>query len=307
MEIDPTTKGKELVRLWDSVKDLMSLDEFSEALSRTRSAVRSEIYRERRKGNIYSDIKILIFDIETSMIKFWGFRTGQQYVSPRQVTEDWYMLSWAAEWLDSDEVLSSVLTPEEAISRDDKRICADLWELFNEANIIVAHNLKGFDRKKANWRFLVHGFMPPLPYKMVDTLTESRKYFGPTSHGLDYILQELGMRHKIETKDTLWKNCMKGKQKSLTKMQKYNIQDVVILKKLYIKYLPWMETHPNVNLYSDNSDSKCRNCGSDVEYSDKLITTGVNAYKTYRCKSCNHVGRVVDSETTKKQRDKLLR
>ena len=48
------------------------------------------------------------------------------------------MLSWSAKWLNNPNMMSDVLTPEEALREDDLRITKSMWHLFNEADIIIA-------------------------------------------------------------------------------------------------------------------------------------------------------------------------
>ena len=67
-------------------------------------------------------LKVLVFDIETAPARafVWGF--WKQNVAPSQVISDWYMISWSAKWLNDYEVMSDVLTSDEAITEDDYRI-----------------------------------------------------------------------------------------------------------------------------------------------------------------------------------------
>ena len=81
-------------------------------------------------------------------------------------------MSWSAKWLYDDKILSDVLTPKEAKERNDKRIIKSVWKLLNEADIVIAHNGDKFDLKKLKARFLSNGFVPPMPYKTVDTLKD---------------------------------------------------------------------------------------------------------------------------------------
>ena len=61
--------------------------------------------------------KILLFDIETAPLKasVWGM--WEQNVL--RVESDWYMLCWAAKWLDQKKVLTSAL-PDFRLYKKDK-------------------------------------------------------------------------------------------------------------------------------------------------------------------------------------------
>jgi hypothetical protein len=159
-----------------------------------------------------------------------------------------------------------------------------------------------------NWRFIYHGFPPPLSYKTVDTLKVAKKYFSASSNKLDYLTNALNIGGKLETGGLeLWKKCMDGDKKALEAMLYYNIKDIDILEELYIKLLPWITNHPNVGLYTNDDIQICPACGSNkIKIADKTITTAVNAYYQYRCLNCNHVGRTKIHATTREKRQEIL-
>ena len=53
---------------------------------------------------------------------------------------------------------------------------------------------------------------------------------------------------------------MNGDKDAWKRMEKYNIQDVVLLENLYGHLLPWIKSHPNHNLFSDGH--VCPSCSS---------------------------------------------
>jgi len=61
--------------------------------------------------------------------------------------------------------------------QNDKYLIKELWDVFDQADIIIAHHGDGFDIKKSNARFVFHNLQPPSPYKSIDTLKIARKYF----------------------------------------------------------------------------------------------------------------------------------
>lgn len=84
--------------------------------------------------------------------------------------DDWFVLCWSAKWLYSNEVLGDCITSEEVLQENDERIVKSLWNLFNECDILIAHNALNFDVPKMNARFVKYGLNPPSPYKIIDTL-----------------------------------------------------------------------------------------------------------------------------------------
>ena len=258
-----------------------------------------------RKAAPKTPAKILVFDIETALMEAYVWGTGEQYIGPKNIKADWYVLSWAATWLHENKVLHSVLTPAEAKRNDDKRICKKLWRLINEADLVVGHNIRSFDLKKMNWRWLIHGLNEPLPYKTVDTLTISRAKFGASSRALDYLTKELKIPNKSETNYQLWIDCGNGVSKALKKMDGYCANDVMINEALYLRIRGWDARHPNLGLYAKTQ--VCRNCASpNLVPQLKMATTPANLYKTYRCSECGKAGRYKKSEINTEHRKRLV-
>lgn len=231
--------------------------------------------------------RVLIFDIETSPLEAYVWRLWKTNVNLGQVINDWFIICWSAKWLDEDEVLGDCVTPEEAINKDDKRVVTSLWKLFDEADIVVAHNGNKFDVPKMNSKFIISGLQPPTPYYSVDTCNVSKKVFGFSSNKLDALATYFGFEHKLDTDFSLWEGCLKGNQESLDYMLKYNKQDVVLLEQVYLKLRPWIKNHPSMSTILKRPNI-CTVCGSSNIYllEDKYYHTQVNSYPMYRCKEC---------------------
>jgi hypothetical protein len=69
-----------------------------------------------------------------------------------------------------------------------------------------------------------------------------------------------------------------------SRMEKYNIQDVILLEKLYYKLLPWIKSLPNRNLNSDNQ--VCPSCGGKHLHKRGVSQTLTATYQRYQCKGC---------------------
>ena len=237
--------------------------------------------------------KILLFDIETTPMPVWVWDFGKQYVPYTNLVRDdageqrfWYVLSWAAKWLYDDNTISDVLTPEEAIERDDKRIMESIWKLLDEADIVVAHNGDRFDIRKLNARFILNGMNPPSPYKSIDTLKIARKEFAFSSNKQDFLTKTFGVSEKLKTEFQLWIDCMDGNKERLAEMLKYNERDVIGLEQVYLKLRPYIKNHPNLGILMD--DNVCPSCGSkNLKASDATYFTSSNEFPVYRCGGCN--------------------
>jgi len=245
--------------------------------------------------------KILVFDIETAPIKAYVWSMWKQNIGTHQFIEDWFMLTWSAKWLFSDEVLSDKLTPDEALMEDDKRITKSIWNLIDEADLVIAHNGNKFDIPKLNTRFLIHGLNNPRPYQAIDTLAHARRHLRVTSNRLDYLGEYLGLGRKKDTGGfKLWAGCMNGDQESLTNMQLYCDQDVLLLEAVYLKLRPFIKPHPNVGLLIGDNLERCPTCASvDLEPYGEYVTY-TNIYEACRCKSCGATSRSRKSITPKR-------
>jgi ssDNA-binding Zn-finger/Zn-ribbon topoisomerase 1 len=250
--------------------------------------------------------RILVFDIETSPIiaPVWGL--FKQNISHKHIIKDWFVINWAAKWLFEEEIMTGVLTPKEAKKGDDNRIIKKIWDIFDRADMVIAHNGDRFDIAKLNSRFLKYDFKLPSPYQSIDTLKTARK-FRNTSNKLDYLCGMLDIATKIETGGmTLWLDCIKGDKKALTTMDEYCQNDVLILEQLYIRLRPYMRNHPNLGLYMDSDYELCPNCGSDMLKWGYLHYTRANIYECARCNDCGSYMRARKSTLPKEKRDLIL-
>lgn len=235
--------------------------------------------------------KILLFDLETAPMRAYVWSRWKQDITLDKTISESFIICWSAKWLYSNEVMSDTLTREEILSGDDKRICCSLWKLINEADVVIAHNLKRADMPWMNSRFVIHGILPPKPYCMVDTLEIAKKTFGFSSNKLDALAGYFGIEHKMDTDFGLWAACMDGDQGALDYMTHYNKKDVVILEEVYLRLRPWAKGLPSItNMVQDNV---CPLCGSeDYELMEgKYYYTSVGRYQLYRCKHCGGIFR----------------
>lgn len=258
--------------------------------------------------------RVLLMDLETApmVVNVWGLY--KQRIHHDNILKDWSILSWSAKWLNESSIISQHVTPEEAFNRQDISIIVDLWELFNDADIVIAHNLRRFDNRKAKARFIDNGLAPPNPYQMVDTLKECQKHFAFASHKQDFITKHFGMSEKINTEFGLWKRCCNDdgqyteeeQRTALKDMEVYNRGDVRGLEDIYLKIRPYINSHPNMGLYCESDVPVCPNCGSEaISYDDGLYYyTHAGRFRAFRCE-CGAIGRLRFSDLSKEEKEKL--
>jgi len=253
--------------------------------------------------------KILIFDIETSPIMSYTWGIWDQNVALNQIHTDWSILSWAAMWADD----SKIMYMDNRKSKDvynDKKLLRGIWQLINEADIIITQNGKSFDEKKLNARFILNGMKPPRKPKHFDTKRIATKYFAFTSNKLEYLTEKLCKKHKKLTGKRkfpgfmLWKECLKGNNKAWDELKHYNIADVTSLFELFGILSPW-DSSINFGVYSDDEDHTC-SCGSKKFKSNGFAYTATGKFQRYVCKSCGKESRsrqnLLSKEKTKSMR-----
>jgi len=250
--------------------------------------------------------RILLLDIETSPLLAYTWGMWKQNINLDGIVSDWFMISWAGKWLDQNNAFGDILEPTEVILEDDFRITKSLWKALEIADIVITHNGDKFDIKKINARFIENGMGPVTPYKSIDTLKVARKNFGFTSNKLEALARKFGFEGKHTTGFKLWTDCLKGEPTALLKMFNYNIQDILILEKLYYKLRPWMKSHPNLGLYTIDDEVKCPNCGGVNLLEAGYNTTAISKYQTYRCSECGTISRDRSTMLTREENKKII-
>lgn len=239
--------------------------------------------------------KILLLDIETfPNISFtWG-KYDQNVI---EFLQEYCIATFSAKWYNGGKVFAKALPDYPGYSPksyDDKAIVQDLWNLLDEADIVIAHNGNDFDIRMIQGRFIFHKMTPPSPFKKIDTKQEFRKVARFNSNSLNDLGKLLGEGKKIKTDFDLWSGCINGDPKSWQKMVHYNKKDVLLLERVYKRLLPWVSTHPDWGLYLD--EAVCPKCGNrDIEFRG-YTTTLRRKYRRFMCKKCGGWGRVAKSE-----------
>lgn len=221
-------------------------------------------------------MEILYIDLETTPILGYVWRAYEDNLL--EVEKDFGLLCFGYAW--NDKPISIVSIRENT----ERQMVKKLWDLFNEADVIVAQNGDRFDIKVSNALFLRHKLNPPSPYKTVDTLKLAKRYFRFSKNNLDYLAESIFGERKLPTDKSLWFACMDGDIKALKRMEQYCANDVVLLRKLYLRLRSWHTGNPNQNLYQ-GSTHKCPACGGDTQKRGQMYTR-VGKYQRHQCKSC---------------------
>ncbi len=232
--------------------------------------------------------KIGLIDIETAPIegRVWGL--FDQNIGLNQITTEWAILSFCYKPLGGGKRSIEYLdTSGKEDPRDDYELCGRLWEILHEHDILIAQNGKRFDMRKIRARLIMHGFPPPSPCKIEDTMLMARQVAAFTSNKLEWLTTYLSKQQKSKHKEfpgfELWSECLAGNPKAWAAMKKYNIPDVTTMEDVYLKLRPWVRGHTNVAVYTDDERLACPVCGGHKLVEDGFSYTNVGKYQRYKC------------------------
>ena len=236
--------------------------------------------------------KILFFDIETAPILAYTWDIWNQNISLNQIKQDWFVLSWSAKWRGDNKIMYKDQRNAPDVSND-KELLQGIWDLLDEADIVVTQNGKSFDQKKLYARFIIHGMQPPSSFQHHDTKKIASKHFAFTSNKLEYLTDKLNTKYKkIKNSGfSLWTRCLAGELKAWKEMEKYNKHDVLALEELYEKFKSWEPT-VNYSVFDDGLNTICV-CGSEGIKKKGYAYTAIAKYQRYVCTDCgkNYQGR----------------
>jgi hypothetical protein len=297
-------KSEEIIETYLNDKSL-SNREIAKIVRTSRRHVRRILNPIRDNKKDIKIPKIGIIDIETSPMLCLTWHLGKQRISPDNVVKEWAILSYSFKSLFDDTIISETVTPKEAINRKDKSIIKGLWNIFNDNDILIGHNLQKFDVRKSNARFILNGLGPPMPYRIIDTLKVAKQMFAMSSYKLDYLNKLLELPRKIKTDFQLWIDCINGDSKALNQMRIYNEYDIKVTEELYMKIRPWIR-NINLGLYFELNEEKCPTCGgTNLIWKGKYYTPA-GRFKSGRCDNCKSIFRSRYSDLTKEERRSLL-
>lgn len=261
--------------------------------------------------------RILVFDIETAPNLSYHWGLWQQNIGLNMTVRDWFVMSWSAKWVGEDDVMYDDIrhkfdgTVESMFNEvDDSKLLSTIWELLNEADVVVTQNGKKFDVKKLNARFIRAGFQPPSSYKHIDTLVIAKRHFAFTSNKLEYMTDKLCKRYKKLKHGKfpgmeLWTECLKGNLEAWDEMEEYNRYDVLSLEELMYILAPYSNQMPNLDLYYDDEDNHCL-CGSTEFLPDGYAYTNLSKFARHRCSNCGAEKRSRVNLLSKEKRQALL-
>lgn len=231
--------------------------------------------------------KVLIYDLETTHNILAKFDLKEEYTSHLNIIQERYIVTASWKWYGEDRIHGvSVLDDPKRFKKntgDDYYVVKTLVDLFNEADVLVAHNGNAFDNKYVPTRALYHGFKPTPPVAQLDTCTFARSKFLFNSNRLDYLARFLKIGGKMDTPSGLWLKALKGDRSAIKTMLEYNKVDVKILDAVFTKLLPYMSNAFNRELFGGTG---CPRCGSRKVQHRGTHHAISRTYQRLQCQTC---------------------
>lgn len=224
--------------------------------------------------------RLLFLDIEWRAVKAYVWRAWDERVMPDQIIEDGGLLCICFKFSDekSYQFYSDwTHTKEEMLEATREAIIS--------ADAVVTYNGDKYDLPKISGELLRHGMDPLPPVTSIDCIKTIKKQ-GFFMARLGFIGPFLGLGKKTEHEGfALWKKVDEGNPQAQKKMQRYCIQDVRLLVKLYERIKPFIKTHPHLGL---TSAQECPVCQS--QHVQKRGVTRTRSFMTQRlhCQGCGH-------------------
>jgi len=233
---------------------------------------------------------IKTIDIETAPKLAYVWKFWRENISPKQLVKHSYIMSYASKTL-GDELVHY----KETRTEDDEAVVAALVKELDECDIVVGHNIKGFDLPTIRSRAVAYGMKPWSPVKVIDTYQVAKRVFRFERNSLAEVARALGVAPKGDHVEfpgfALWAECLAGNPDAWREMRKYNIQDVVTNEQVYKALLPWIPNHPNIANLRDEEKLVCPKCGGNHIHYRGYYYTQVGKYHRFQCQDCGGWGR----------------
>jgi DNA polymerase elongation subunit (family B) len=239
--------------------------------------------------------KIIYWDIETLPMICSTFTLYPERLSPKSILQEGAIICASFKTKGTKQVIKfSLLDDPKRFKKDpfdDFYVCKSIHDylLKEDPDLLVAHNGDNFDYKWLNTRMIRHELGPLPDFAMDDTLKMARNKFKFHSNKLEHLVGFLGIEHKFATTYDMWLDIIKGKQKAVKDMVKYNVQDTKILEKVHERLLPYCKSKFNVgHLVPDG----CTHCGNKSFCGHRKTRTGLTVYEYVQCTACGRWQRV---------------
>ena len=161
-----------------------------------------------------------------------------------------------------------------------------VWEVFDQADLIIGHNADRFDARHLMGGWAEMGLPAPTPYKVVDTLKIARGTFAYESNTLDALNKRLGIDAKTDKYDVkIARAAVNGDREAQAVLESYNRGDIVASEALFDRLRPYARSIPHLGMWTDD-ELACPSCGHTMTATGKTVHANVQRYEHLTCPNC---------------------
>lgn len=236
-----------------------------------------------------SSPRILLYDLETSLEAVTVFSLKyNDFIAPESLITERHIISVSYKWLGEKQVHAiSLLDDPKRFAKDihdDRYVVETFHSILSQADAVVGHNSDNFDNRYIRTRALFHGLPALPPITSIDTYKVAKSQLLCNSNKLDYLGGFLKVGRKKPTTAGLWMRAFNGDKKAIREMVRYNIQDVLLLERVFLKLRPHIPNYLNRQLFGLNKG--CPRCGSKHVQSRGTHKAISRTYNRYQCQTC---------------------
>ena len=217
---------------------------------------------------------------------FWDLNEIKSWAGKRIHADDvkeWPRTICAAwKWYDSSDV---EFAAEWEVGGYDGFMRA-VWEVFDQADLIIGHNADRFDARHLMGGWAEMGLPAPSPYKVIDTLKIARGTFAYESNTLDALNKRLGIDAKTDKYDArIARAAVNGDKEAQETLSAYNRGDIIASEALFDRLRPFAKGIPHLGMWTDD-ELACPSCGSTMTATGKTVHANVQRYEHLHCPNC---------------------
>ena len=161
-----------------------------------------------------------------------------------------------------------------------------VWDVFNDADLIIGHNADRFDARHLMGGWAEMGLPAPSPCKIVDTLKIARGTFAYESNTLDALNKRLGIDAKTDKYDVkVARAAVSGDKEAQETLSAYNRGDIIASEALFDRLRPFAKGIPHLGMWTDD-ELACPSCGSTMTATGKTVHANVQKYEHLHCPNC---------------------
>jgi hypothetical protein len=232
--------------------------------------------------------RVLLYDVETSPVLAWTWRTGKQYISHDQFKtgHKFDIICICYKFAGEKEIHSLDWNYQK---QDSSEMIQKFGDVVATADLTIGHNSDKFDVKQINTQRMLHNLDPISWPTSEDTLKQMRKIFYFPSYKLDYIAKLLTGSGKETMKFQDWINIVEKQDiKSFTKMIKYCKNDVLKLEEVWNRVKKYCPAKIHAGVITGIGRLSCPRCASSQNTKDGFKMTAKGRTQRFQCQDCGH-------------------